>query len=410
VKILFVTRSTLAHAGPGGMEVHAARLMEGLARRGHAVVGVTTAHPGGAPAVESGGVAVHHLAGTRPGVYSREWEDALVAWIEREQPRQAFEVVLAESGAAYGYLARARARLGVPVVFTCHGFAGWSIAGRMRELGTLAAWRQLASMSAAWLAERAAAWRNPVRYDAVVCVSEPLARAFARAHDYPAGTVTCVPNGIDPERFAAAAARRDAVRAGLELAPGDVVALASGRLDPDKGVHLAVQALAVLRARHGPAAAPVRLVVAGDGPAAPALRALVDRTGLAGCVRFTGHVDPERVPDLHAASDLFIFPTLLNESFGLGVLEAMAAGRPVVAPLTGGIPMLLEDRATGLACAAGSADALARALWRLVQDPDLRDRLGREGARRARERFTEERMIDGFEQVLSSVCRGRLRP
>jgi glycosyltransferase involved in cell wall biosynthesis len=119
-------------------------------------------------------------------------------------------------------------------------------------------------------------------------------------------------------------------------------ALVASRLSPEKGVELAVQACA----RAG-----LALVVAGDGPRAPALRA-------AGGARFVGRVSAQELADLRARAALAIVPSRSAESFGLAAAEAMAAGVPVVASATGALPELVGG--DGLV-APGDADALAAA-------------------------------------------------
>ena len=160
--------------------------------------------------------------------------------------------------------------------------------------------------------------------------------------------VEVCPPGVDARLFAAA--KPDpSLRATLLAAAGfDVssrLAFYAGRLSPEKNLPLLVQAVAELARRRAaaPATAPdVRLVVAGEGPQAAALEELAARTA-PGLVRFIGHVGDRRALAAHYASaDVFVHPNP-REPFGIGPLEAMAAGVPVVVPNAGGVLSYADD-------------------------------------------------------------------
>jgi glycosyltransferase involved in cell wall biosynthesis len=146
-----------------------------------------------------------------------------------------------------------------------------------------------------------------------------------------------------------------------------------GRIDPRKGIDLAIQALAEL-----PAEATLSIDGGGDDEHLAELRALAAELGLEDRVRF-GHAAREALPDAYAAADAIVFPVVWDEPWGLVPIEAMAVGRPVVATARGGSAEYLRDGANCLVFdAAGGPAALAAALHRLAADEPLRRRL-REG-------------------------------
>jgi glycosyltransferase involved in cell wall biosynthesis len=103
--------------------------------------------------------------------------------------------------------------------------------------------------------------------------------------------------------------------------------------------------------------------------------------------RFVGWQSQEALPRQLRAADLVVVPTVAQEALGRTAVEAMAAGRPVVASRIGGLPFTVVDGATGLLSEPGDADDLARKIERLVDDPALRERLGQAGRQRFEEHY-----------------------
>jgi glycosyltransferase involved in cell wall biosynthesis len=93
-------------------------------------------------------------------------------------------------------------------------------------------------------------------------------------------------------------------------------------------------------------------------------------------------------------SDVFVFPSVWNEPFGMPVIEAMACGIPVVATKSGGIPELIEDGRSGLLVDRDDSDALADAILRLLNDNNLRESIGKVGRERVIEKFTWDRVAN----------------
>ncbi len=150
-----------------------------------------------------------------------------------------------------------------------------------------------------------------------------------------------------------------------------------GRLDRRKGFPVAVAAFERL-ARDRP---DLRLLVIGDGPQRGAVAALPgsvrDRVELFGAVKY------DELPPLLAAGDLYVGPALGGESFGMVLVEAMAAGLPVVASAIPGYREVVRDGVDGILVAPGSADDLAAAIAAILDDPELAGRLRAAGPARA---------------------------
>lgn len=209
------------------------------------------------------------------------------------------------------------------------------------------------------------------RLRARIAVSRPAAAYHGRALGLPDASFQVIPNGVDVKRFAAAEP------APALAGPGPLV-LFVGRLERRKGPEQLVRAFVRLKARHPD----VRLAVAGDGPRAGRCRELLPAP-LRPDVRFLGRVAADDLPSLYAAADLFVAPALGGESFGIVLVEAMAAGVPVVASAIPGFESVIEDGRDGRLVPPGDVDALAAAIGALVDNPALREAFADQGRARA---------------------------
>jgi glycosyltransferase involved in cell wall biosynthesis len=233
----------------------------------------------------------------------------------------------------------------------------------------------------------------------VVAVSRALADTWIDA-GLPAGRLEVVHNGIDVAAYEPAADGAVDVRRELALPAGAPVLATVTVLRAGKGSEVLLEAFAALRRDH-PAAV---LVVAGDGPLRPALEARAAELGLGGAVRWAGF--RRDVPQLLAAADLFVLPSRWD-AFPTAVLEAMAAGLPVVASHTGGIPEMVEDGVTGLLVPPGDAPALAAALSGLLAAATgRRAEMGRRGRERAGAHFSLAAWADRLEALYRAVAGG----
>ncbi len=175
--------------------------------------------------------------------------------------------------------------------------------------------------------------------------------------------------------------------------PEEALLLYVGRISPEKRLH---DLKAVLKQVPG-----TRLALVGDGPARPELEALF--AGLP--VKFTGYLQGESLAQAYASADLFVFPSAL-ESFGLVVVEAMAAGLPVVASRVGGVMDVIEEGRSGYSFAPGDVAGLVEGVRRVVHDPDCRAQMG-QAARAFAETQTWPAMMD---EVITHYARLSKKP
>jgi glycosyltransferase involved in cell wall biosynthesis len=198
-----------------------------------------------------------------------------------------------------------------------------------------------------------------------------------------------------------------ALRRGLGVPPGRALVGCLGRLEPGRGQHRFLHALATLRRRgcdvHG-------VIVGGDslglsGQYADYLERLTGELQIQDAVTFTGHV-PDAQPYI-AMLDVLVTPGA--ESFGIALLEAMVAGVPVVAVSSGGAAEIIEAGRSGLLVPAGDETRLAEQVERLITDGALRERLQRAGPERVRSSFGAKRMTDDLQRHLEDIGREAAR-
>jgi glycogen(starch) synthase len=172
-----------------------------------------------------------------------------------------------------------------------------------------------------------------------------------------------------------------------------------GRVVEDKGFDLALRALPAI-ARNYP---DLRLVVAGDGPARPALEGLAAELGIGDVVDFAGWISPEKVPELMNSATIVLLPSRWREAFGLVALQAAQMERPVVATEVGGLPEVVVDQETGLIVAKEDSEALAEAVLSLLRNPSRAVEMGQEGRVRAQQVFSWERHIDDYDALYQTL-------
>jgi glycosyltransferase involved in cell wall biosynthesis/peptidoglycan/xylan/chitin deacetylase (PgdA/CDA1 family) len=217
----------------------------------------------------------------------------------------------------------------------------------------------------------------------MVANSEAAARQLI-ADGVPAEKIAVISNGIDPASFPAhqysARPRRIAMVACLR---------------DEKRIDVLIAAAPRIIERHPDA----EFLIVGDGTCRDQLEALARRTGVFDRFNFLGHRDD--VPAILAEADLFVLPSA-SEAFPNVIIEAMAAGLPVVATKVGGIPELVREGVTGRLVAPGDADSLASALLDVLDRPERAAEFGRAGRARIEQTYSFDRMVEQFEQLYVS--------
>jgi len=353
---------------PGGVQVHVGQLSHHLRERGHDVLVLA---PGDRPGFREDARIVG-----RPYAVHVNGSVARLCFSRRSSRvvRRALEVFRPDVIHVHDPLTPSTAMLAVihrtaPVVATFHSyFARDHFEGRV--------YTAIAPLLQP-------VWRRVSRR---LAVSEAARHSVcSRMGDLP---VEIVPNGADVEVFADA-------RPADDLPPGRRL-LFVGRLEPRKGFPVAVRAFAELATEYPD----LQLVVVGDGEQRGAIDALP--SAVRSRVRMLGKVSYEALPTYHRASDIFISPATGSESFGIVLVEAMAAGLAIVASDIAGYREVARNECEGLLVRPSDPAALAAGVRRLLDDRSLAHTLSENGFRRSRA-FAWDRIIDRLEGVYDGL-------
>ncbi|CCN21003.1 glycosyltransferase family 4 protein [Bordetella bronchiseptica] len=358
---------TEAATGAGGQETSIYREMLAMRARGHHLE--AACQPGAplARRLRAAGFPVHELAmdGVAAGVRA--------VWRLRELVRGRFDVVNTHSRRDTVLAAWAGRMAGAPLIVRTRHLA--------KPVGSLYTYT--------WLPHRVIAVSDHVRGQ--------ILRAGARAAHVEA---------IASPATLAPAPPASSLRAELGIAAAAQVIGCVAVMRADKGLDDLLDAFVALAGRH----AAVHLVLVGEpGGIGALLRERAQRLGLGARVHLTGHRDD--IPNVLAAFDVFALPTR-SEALGLAMVEAAAAGLPVVAGNVGGVPEVVRHGATGLLVPPSDPAALAQALERLLVDPALRRAMGRAGSRMVRDErdFSPERQAARVEAAYCRWLAQRGRP
>jgi L-malate glycosyltransferase len=317
------------------------------------------------------GFAVHVIQRRQPGL---DWR--CVARLGKILRQEKVDVIHAHQYTPFFYAMLGRWLSGrPPILFTEHGrhFPD------QRRLKRVAANRLLLT-----------------RRDRVIGVGAAVRDALITNEGIPAPRVGVIYNGIDPARFQNQGHDRLEVRKELGIGADDLMILQVARLDYLKDHATAVRALGRL-VRTVPHA---RLVLVGDGPERERIERCIADSGLGDSVRLLG--TRRDVARFTAVADMFLL-TSISEGIPLTLIEAMAAGLPVVATRVGGVPEVVQDGVTGLLAEPGDDGTLAEHMLHLFRHPSVGEEMGRRGRDRGQELFSENAMVANYERLYKEM-------
>lgn len=359
--------------GPGGAENVVFDLAEALRDRGHTVYPVGHKHGDGflGEKLRASGFETYTFDQER----MLDWR--LIRHLKRMFTELNVDVVHCHEFVAAVYGGTAARLAGRPHVFTMHGNQ---------------------TMCDVW--RRRAALRWVFRHShSVVAVSQATKKQLDRDLGLTSDVIQVIRNGV-PIRTG----RSDGIRRELGVRDEEILILAVGNLLERKGHIFLLRALHSLADRGLSDRWRLAIAAGGGGEERSKLDAFTAEHGLSDRVHILSYRND--VPDLLAAADIFVMPSLW-EGLPLSILEAMLMGTAVIASETSGIPEAIVTEQHGLLVPPGNVDCLSEALARLLGDPELRARLASGGRRRALSEFTIESMADAYEGLFRSACSTR---
>jgi len=359
-------------SGPGGAEMIVSRLAGALDRRQFRSV-VCLYGPGWLKEhCERQGFDTHVLE--IGGMFDFGWVRKACRLVRRE----GISLIHAHefTGNTYGSLV---AKLvGVPLVATVHGKSYYSEQCKRRL-----------------------AYRAVSRVGTMVAVSEDLKRFIAAAVAIPADRIKVIYNGqgILPS---VGTNEKQRLKSELGLSDTEKIVGVVGSLYPVKGHEYLLAAVPQVLKIHPW----TKFLIVGKGDLEARLKNVVRNAGLERQVRFLGF--REDVPMLLSLLDVFVLPSL-SEGLSIALLEAMAAGKPVVATKVGGNPELVVDGETGYSVPARDAEALAAKICFLLADKCRATKLGENGQERVRQKFSLRAMADNYQKLYEQCLRPGVR-
>jgi glycosyltransferase involved in cell wall biosynthesis len=272
-----------------------------------------------------------------------------------------------------------------------HALTSVWLAGCHRNAAVVASRRVAYPLGRSLLARRR--YENAQR---VIAISRFVAKSVVDS-GIPPEKVEIVYEGVDVPPMVTSEVRLQA-RQRWRVSEHETVFGCVGYLLPEKGQEYLVRAFPAVRAKFPG----VRLLLAGDGPCRQKLEFLVRELMLQGAVIFAGFV--EDVTQVYAALDVFMFPSLA-EPLGTSLLAAMAWGLPVVAVASGGVTEYVQNDITGALVARPEPNLFSTAMMRMLSDPCLTTRLGKQARRKMEEEFSARHMVDCTIQVYQGLLK-----
>jgi glycosyltransferase involved in cell wall biosynthesis len=372
----------------GGLSRHVYGLSRALAAKGVEVVVVTLEYPGLADVVVEGNLKVVRVQSSgypSPDfpAWVHQFNMRMVEAALREASSSGFDLVHAHDWLSATAGIALKHMLRRPLVSTLHSTECGRRSGIHDDLQ-----RHIAEME--W-------WQAYESWRTIAC-SRYMRGELEGCLGVPADKIDVIPNGFTPMSPPGPEMDIPAIRRRY-VADHERMVFFVGRMVHEKGVEVLVDAALELLGRRGD----VKFVLAGDGPLRVNLMRRVESSGMAGKFYFLGFVSDEELAELYAAADVAVFPSLY-EPFGIVALEAMSMGKPVVVSDVGGLAEVVEPMVNGLKVPCCDPHALAGAISWILDNPDEASRMGTNGARIARERYSwdvlAERTLETYRRVL----------
>jgi 1,4-alpha-glucan branching enzyme len=373
----------------GGISPHIYYLSRSLARNGVKVYVVTCDFPGAAAHEVVDGVEVYRIDSYKnPSPDFATW----VYLMNLNMQKEAAAIIRQLGGEvdvfhAHDWLV-ATAGIGLKHVFRKPFFATMHSTEIGRRNGIHFDYERMIHETEAWLTYEA--WK-------VICCSDYMVHHVQWAFGLPADKLVMIPNGVNAEVYTKNEKENLAMFRSKYALPEEKIVLFVGRLVYEKGVHVLVNAAPKVLEK-----ANAKFIIVGNGYMKDQLSTIVNATGIANKVMFTGFVDDETLWKLQKCADVSVVPSLF-EPFGIVALEAMAAKSPVVVSDTGGLSEIVNHDVDGVKVYAGNPDSLAWGINRVLTDQTYANALRTNAYRKVQEKYNWDKSAQQTKTMYESV-------
>ncbi len=391
---------TYWHGLKGGMDLHGKHLLKRLAGKGHEVIVISTRHPSGKEYEKINGIRIYYLGRTTFGSPRGGWRKESIKKFKAILGKEKIDLVLSQSRAGYG-VAKTAKKMKIPIVTIMHGY---------QTMILYSIWNQVKNFRKGYLHFLKTSivtlyysifQEYPVLMNAsaIIAVSKKVAEVIGRRPLINKNKIRVINYGIDLETFHVSEEKRRKTREFLNLSDQDRVVLFLSLLSKQKGANMAIRAFKELSTKEKD----IKLIIAGDGEYLVEAKRLAKDLNIEKAVSFPGFIPNEKTSGYYNAADIFVFPTLRLESFGIVLAEAMACGKPVIASNIGSIPNVIDNGINGLLIPPGDYQELAKQIRRLFNDKDYFNRLSENARSKATKNFGLDEMVAKTIEVFESL-------
>lgn len=400
MNICFFSVVTFWHGIKGGMDLHGKHLLEGLAANGHKITVITTKHPTDQAYEERNGIKIHYLENTSYGSPRKGWKkasrDKFIDILKQEK----IDIVISQSKGGYGVVGEAKKR-NIPFITIMHGYETMILYSMIKQTinfkkGFLSLLKTFFSSLYYSVFQE---YPLLLQSSLIISPSDNVSSVLGKRPFVKQSNIKTVIYGIDLSNFSPSEGSRQRTREIFNIDNHHKVILFLSLLSKQKGADVVLKAVDVLLSQDQN----IKLILGGDGDYLEEAKQLASDLGIADKVIFPGYIVNEKTADFYNACDIFVFPTLRYESFGIVLAEAMACEKPVIASNIGSIPDVIDDGKNGILIKPGDHMELAKQVKRLLNDNELSNKLSINARDKAGREFSIDRMIDKTMGLIESL-------
>jgi glycosyltransferase involved in cell wall biosynthesis len=385
----------------GGAGVYAHCLCTELAKLGHEIHVISqTTHKKHSQTTKNG-IIVHRITVVnRPILKTSSYWLKLRKYYKKLQKEVNFDLLHAN---VTSDLSLARNVVKIPRVVTIHHLAKTTFKTVDTSQAQMLKGLQDETNIVSWLEKKLVDFDKIVaeRADKIIAVSKFTKTTLTSAYNISDSKIQVIYNGIYPQQYHCTEAEIEETKKNYNI-ENEPTILYVGRLEPRKGLVYLLKAFAILSKE-----TTCRLIISGGGNSA-SLKELAGTLGIKEKVIFTGQVDDATLKRLYNACDVFVLSSLL-EGFGLTILEAMAAGKPVVATNVGGIPEIMKDNIHGKLVEKRNPEQLSEALRFYVENPKTAKKTGEHNRKYVTENFSWTKTASETQHLYKTLIAARNR-